>query len=117
MLPNVTGTNAFAKWARDNTPGSAGVRAMWDQRLADANSLIRRPSGTKYMFTTECSNPAATNAEIGKSTARILSAVERAPTASHTARQTRTLQRIPRKNALSNGRDTLATAILRATVA
>src|SRR5207344_2894679 len=57
--------------------------------------LIRSASGMKYMFATECSNPSATNAAIGGTTARILSVVVWAPYVSQTARQTSALQSAP----------------------
>jgi hypothetical protein len=46
----------------------------------------------KYMFATLCSKPAATNAAIGGTIARIRSVVVRALKVSQTARQTRALQ-------------------------
>ena len=49
----------------------------------------------KYMFAMLCSNPAATNAAMGKIMARILSVVLRALYVNQTARQTNALQRIP----------------------
>jgi hypothetical protein len=39
---------------------------------------MKSPSGTKYMFAMECSNPAATKALIGGTIARMRSAVVRA---------------------------------------
>ncbi len=40
--------------------------------------LMRSPTGMKYMLATECSNPAATKAVMGKMMAAILSTVLRA---------------------------------------
>ncbi len=64
-----------------------------------SNCLIINPIGMKYMLAMLCSNPAATNAVIGKMIAAILSTVLRALKVSQTARQTRVLQRIPRVRA------------------
>ena len=63
------------------------------------------------MLTTECSNPHATNAVIGKTVARILSVTLRAPMHSQTARQTSTLQRTPRTKAETGSRAILLRAI------
>src|SRR5678815_3829941 len=69
------------------------------------------PIGRKYMLATECSNPQATNAVIGKTVARILSVTLRAPMHNQTARQTSTLQRIPRTTAETGSRAILLRAI------
>ena len=45
---------------------------------AGSRPAMSKPSGTKYMFAIECSKPAATNALIGGTMARIRSAVVRA---------------------------------------
>jgi hypothetical protein len=51
-----------------------------------SSSLMRRPSGTKYMLATECSKPAATKALIGGTTARTRSVVVRAENVNQTPR-------------------------------
>jgi hypothetical protein len=51
-----------------------------------SSSLMRRPSGTKYMLATECSKPAATKALIGGTTAKTRSVVVRAENVNQTLR-------------------------------
>ena len=63
------------------------------------------------MFATLCSNPAATNALIGKTIANTLSTTVRPPVASHTARQTKAFARTPRKNTSPNDRPVLLAAV------
>jgi len=83
---------------------------------AGSKSLITKPMGTKYIFATLCSNPAATKAVMGKIIAAILSTVLRALNVSQTARQTRILQSTPRARACQKPNPTLALAMLRAVV-
>ena len=63
------------------------------------------------MLATECSNPPATNAVVGKTVARILSVTLRAPMHNQTARQTSTLQRTPRARAETGSSAILLRAI------
>ena len=69
------------------------------------------------MFATQCSKPAATNAAMGKTTARILSDTLRPALASHTARQTSTLQSTPLKKASLKDNEHLAAARFTAALA
>lgn len=64
------------------------------------------------MFATECSNPAATKAEIGPTMARILSATVLPAKVSHTARQTSRLQPMPKTKLSIGVCDTFAVAVL-----
>ena len=66
---------------------------------ASGDAIMLR--GKKNMLATECSRPTATKAEMGKMMARIFPATSRAAMASHTARQTRMLHKIPRKKSLT----------------
>jgi len=76
MFPIVTGTRLWARnpvhvrWESPVTGCAAAMKA--------ASLFTKRPNGRKYMFATLCSKPAATNAVIGGTIARILSAVVRA---------------------------------------
>jgi len=65
----------------------------------------------KYMFATLCSKPAATNAAIGGTTARIRSVVVRALYVSQTARQTSALQSAPSAIAWTKSSPSFASAI------
>ena len=87
------------------------LRPSSAQKVSGAPHWMSRPSGMKYMFATQCSKPAATKALTGRMMARILSVTLRAPSASHTARQTSTLHRIPRKNAWVTGSPLFVVAI------
>ena len=68
----------------------------------------------KNMFAMLCSKPAATNAEIGKTIAAILSKTVRPPVASQTARQTSAFARIPRPKTAMKDRSVFAAAVDRA---
>src|SRR3990172_1662459 len=103
MLPRVTG-NRLAKNPLQESC-SEPLTTIW--------SFKRIPKGMKYMLAMLCSKPAATKAEIGKTTARILSATLRPARASQTARQTRMLQRIPLKKASQKGSVTFTFAASR----
>ncbi len=59
-----------------------------------------------------CSNPAATNAEMGNTIATALSTTLRPACAIHTAIQTSTLHSTPLKKAVQNGSAALAAAML-----
>ena len=63
------------------------------------------------MLATECSNPPATNAVVGKTVARILAVTLRAPMHNQTARQTSTLQSTPRGRAETGSSAILLRAI------
>ena len=65
------------------------------------------------MLAIECSKPAATNAEIGKTMAMNLSVTLRPASVIHTAMHTSTLHSIPRKNASASDSEPLACAIAR----
>ena len=73
-------------------------------------------SAIQAMLATLCSKPAATNADMGKMTAKILSVTLRPARASHTAKQTKMLQTIPLKKASQKGSAALATAIFTALI-
>ena len=60
------------------------------------------PIGMKYMFAMLCSNPAATNAEIGDTIATTLSSTVRPPVASQMARQTSAFASTPRARTAVN---------------
>lgn len=63
------------------------------------------------MFATECSNPSATKAVIGKTMAMIFPLTVRALSDNHTARQTSVLHSTPRMKASNQGIETLPAAI------
>jgi len=65
----------------------------------------------KNMLAMLCSNPAATNAEIGKTIAATLSITERPAAASQTARQTSALARMPRARTTKKGNEVLTAAV------
>ena len=87
-------------------------------RTAPAMSGSTRPpsmaTGMAYMLATECSNPAITNAAIGKMISTTLSVRLRPAKLSHTAKQTRTLQSTPRKKPSIGESTSLACAIVAA---
>jgi hypothetical protein len=80
------------------------------QKSAGAVFLTRIPMGIKYMLATQCANPAAKKAVIGKRIERVLSIAVKALKQSQTARQTRVLHRMPRMRASikSSSHSTLA---------
>jgi hypothetical protein len=78
---------------------------------AAAGSCTSMASGNRYMLAMLCSNPAATKAAMGKTTATALSTTLRPAIAIQTAMQTSTLHRIPRANASSGGSDCFASAM------
>jgi len=116
MFPKVTGIKFLTrKPATVKLPSIIDCPAIpWAAARTSSCPFNANPIGMKYMFATLCSKPDATNAVIGKITARILSIVLRPLKASQIARQTRTLQRMPLKNASRKGIFTLALAISRA---
>src|SRR3990172_5820262 len=84
---------------------------MLAQNDAGAPALMNSPAGMKYILAMLCSNPAATNAEMGGMMARIRSVVVRALKVSQTARHTRALHRIPSATAGMNDNPDLAFAV------
>ena len=68
-----------------------------DASRAEANPLANIPAGMKYMLATQCSNPEATKAVIGKKMPRNLPPADLLAIASTIARHTSQLQPIPRK--------------------
>ncbi len=74
---------------------------------AGPQAFTNRPSWMKYILATECSNPAATKAETGNKAAATVSLVLRAPSNSHTARQTSTVAQGGEKQRLIEGQGSL----------
>jgi len=85
-----------------------------DAARTEGIPFISIPMGMKYMFATECSNPDATKAVMGKNIAKILPATSRDAIAIQTARQTSQLQPTPLANASRKLRLTFALAMLMA---
>ena len=86
MLPMVTGKRLFqTKFSMEITLSSFPLEEI----------SVNIPIGMKYMLATQCSMPVATNAVIGKTIARTLSATLRALKQSQIANQTNKLQPIP----------------------
>jgi len=75
------------------------------------------PAGMKYMFATECSNPAANERGDGKDDAEDLVRRRARREPSQTARQTSALQKTPRATASPKSREHLALAIASAVAA
>src|SRR5262249_45332949 len=84
------------------------------QNEAAAPSFTKSAQGIRYIFATECSNPAATKVAIGGTIAGILSAVVRALEQSHTARQTSGLPGAARAGGGAKPGDALGCAMARA---
>src|SRR5208282_6381782 len=75
-------------------------------------SVNSQAKDRKYMLATECSKPAATNAEIGRIRPMILSVTERPAAAIQTARQTSKLHRMPLKKSVVREGEIFPTAVV-----
>src|SRR6266567_536524 len=102
ILPSITGTRL---------PKNPSQVTAWAPGALSPKVSSNMAKGMRYMLATLCSNPAATNADIGKTMATALSMTLRPAKAIHTAMQTRTLQSTPLKKAVEKGSATLAAAI------
>src|SRR6266446_7814982 len=76
-LPNVTGTRLVTSDPGVSAGKVSGVSPVAIQKCDGAPYFTSRLKGSKYMFATECSKPAATKPEIGGIMARILSVIVR----------------------------------------
>ena len=92
-------------------PSVTGIRLARKPAAVTLSAPASMAIGIRYMLATECSKPSATNADIGKMIASTLPGTSWAAKHSHTARHTRTLHRMPRKNASVTPSATLACAI------
>src|SRR5450830_837289 len=115
ILPIVTGLRLRKNAGQVRPAYAAALFPISDHISAGPQACMNRPRGMRYILATECSKPAATKADTGNRMASTLSLVVRAPSDSHSARQTRTLHKMPRNSAWPKGRVALSRANLRAT--
>lgn len=113
-MPNVTGTRLPSTCNHVTCGYAAAVVPNPAQNDAGAKSRTSTATGKKYMFATQCSNPAATNVAIGGTITATLSTVDRACVVIHTAKHTNALHNTPNANACTNPNDPFCSAIVNA---